>query len=240
MREVRHRREVRPASRGNAPASGGGGGLKLAPLLGLLALGALAVLGLIAWTRGAAGTPISLLVAADVSMSQSPAERRSYCNVLDAVVEEAMPPGSGLTLWSFDSRAGKLYTGHPRTPSELYQVQDAIMEYSSRNTGTSPASTLPEIILSAKRSASHGEPVAVLLLWDAEDERPMETIKLVKELADIDTLKAVWVVGVPTEDTTARSRVERQLSALGERLIVTNRFDTGEGLSQFRTRVRQQ
>jgi hypothetical protein len=78
----------------------------------------------------------------------------------------------------------------------------------------------------------------VLLLWDGEDENAPATKQLVNDLAGVSTLKAVWVVGIPTEEKAARSQVEKQLAILGDKLIVTNRYDAERGLDEFRARVR--
>jgi hypothetical protein len=149
-----------------------------------------------------------------------------------------LPPQRNVAVWWFDNKAGKMYEGQPRTPNELYALQDDLMAYTNNAKGTSPANALPEIIAQARAKSGKGEPVAVLLLWDGEDENAPATKQLVNDLAGVSTLKAVWVVGIPTEEKAARSQVEKQLAILGDKLIVTNRYDAERGLDEFRARVR--
>lgn len=228
----------RNARRSDAPTPKSGSSGALLGVAGLVAAAA-AIGGLYAWTKRSSGNPASLLVGADVSMSQTVPDRKSYCNVLDAAMEEAMPPGSKLTLWAFDKRAGKMYEGNPRTPTELAGVEDQVIDYKSTSQGTTPACVLPDMVQAAKESDSRGEPTAAMLLWDAEDMSPAKTKDLAQQLADIPSFKTLWIVGVPTDDKgIARKLVEKEFAPLGGKLIVANRFDMGDGLEQFRSSVR--
>jgi hypothetical protein len=172
------------ASRDQSPSPASPLSKVLGPLLGL-AIAAICVGGMIALNRSAAGAPIDLLVGADVSGSQTEKERRQYFSVLDAVIDDAFPSGSSLTVWSFDNKSGKLYEGNPRQATDLHRLQDEIIHFDPGIDGTTPSCVLPDILNRAKSMAAQGRAVAVMLLWDAEDSDPQETKKLVEELAAV-------------------------------------------------------
>lgn len=202
-------------------------------IAGAVALGA----GLLAVTKAAAGSPAHYLVGADVSGSQTDKERRSYLNVLDSMISGGMAPGSRLTVWSFDRKVGKLYTGEPRKTSDVFGLEDALIGYKSTTRGTTPSIVLPEMIAEAEKSA---EPVVMLLFWDAEDDDPAATTALAEKIAAAPGIKALWVLGLPPmqEDPTARTRVEKEFASLGDKLVVSTGFDLKEGMETLRSRLK--
>jgi hypothetical protein len=187
--------------------------------------------------------PPVLLVGADVSLSVNPKERRRLCGILDLLVERVLPAHSRVVVWSFDVQARKVYAGRPQGARELWPVVDrmVIAAHAARQPGTYPALVLQESLREAYQTAAHAEPIGILILSDGEDADMASTRKLVRELAQLNNLKAVWVLGVALDsDQDLRRQVESTYAPLGDRLIVSGPFDRTYGFAEFQHKLTEE
>jgi hypothetical protein len=181
----------------------------------------------------------SLLVDFDVSESQNQRERKRLSAVLDSTVDMVLPTRSRVVIWAFDHDPLKVYSGRPASARDLWTVQDEIFTASlGSQPGTYPSRVLEQNLEEAQKAVQRGERIAVMLLWDGDNADPEATKKAAEELAALPNLKALWVVGVQIESGQAlRSQVERIFASLGDRLIVSGRYDVRDGQADFRQKV---
>src|SRR5579875_1612489 len=200
----------------------------LALIIGLVGAGAYV------FSHARSGKRVDLLVGADVTGSVHMHSRKQMFGVLDETVAEVLPQGSHVEIWSFDVNAHKFADLVPVRPEDLWPTEDEVMALHPTSWGTFPAVAFKEMEREASADQAQGEPTAILMLTDGEDENPSTTVEEAKKLAQIGSLKAVWFCGV-TSRNGFRSELERRLVPIfGNRLIVTGRQDAAEGLQRLR------
>jgi len=215
----------------------------------ILALGVtLGLSGLLWAIRPQPALPLPrLLVFFDSSGSMNQEERRLACGLLEEVVDRCLPAGAPLDVWCFGREARKVFSGAVSAGSDLRSLEEeallpesraAVPERSDRDAGTFLAPALQEA-LQALRSAGDG-PVLVLVLGDGEDYDRPATRRVAEQLAQQPNLRAVWVAGVLGDAAAPmRTPLERCLEPLGDRLLVSGRWDVAANLDLFARRVPQ-
>jgi hypothetical protein len=208
----------------------------------LAAATALALLfGAVFWmgTHRTASPRLHLLVGADISLSMGDEERRRACGVLEAVAD-GLPDPTPLDLWTYSREARKVFGAPVESAADLVEVEDRLVLESPPPTlpKTFIAPVLREMLSAAEKAQERGETVGLILLTDSEDWDPEATTAVVRKLAQILKLRAVWIVGADVESPLGlRSRVEKSFAPLGDRCIVSGPFDIKQGLEAFQARL---
>ncbi len=169
----------------------------------------------------------------DVSRSHTSAERRSGFAALETALDAALPRGSEVHLWQFDRDVRSAYHGLPNSSRDLWGIEDEASTFISTTHGTYIGKALAALLPEARRADAEGRDVAVIAIIDGGDDDPTATRRQVAELAKLTHLKAVWLVGPRTADGL-RSMVETSFAALGQRLIVSGKYDMASGFQMFR------
>ncbi len=208
--------------------------------VGLSAI-ALLLIGGVSWaawhSTRPAGPVLIELAAVDVSGSNTPAERKQQMGPLEACVETALPFRTPMRLWQFDRTAREMYNGRPESGQDLWSAEDELCHYKSRTHGTYVDRALREMLPVARRAKAKGNPVGITIVWDGDCADPAAAKKAAGELAELPNVRAVWLVGVKTEQGL-RSDTVRTFAALGDRLIISGPLDARDGLDAFRSKVR--
>jgi hypothetical protein len=229
------------ATRSDSPTN-----FPLPPWVAAAALAACVAIGFLVWNRATSGPnpptapAFRLLVDCDISGSVGPEEKRANLRVVEATFSRVLPADSQLTFWAFGQEVWELYGGKPLVVRELWPLLDRIQQARVSRAGTSPARVLDRNLEAAEQARGRDEKVAILLLWDGEDTDPQATARVVKELAGLPHLVAVWVAGLPADPGSgmdARGKVRQAFAPLGDRLICSGPFDTQAGLDRFRERM---
>lgn len=197
-------------------------------IVALAASGAFLIL-----SRRRSQPPISLLVGADVTGSVHTQDRHRLFGVLDETVSSVLPHGATVAIWSYDVNAHQFGVITPSRPEDLWADEDAVMAQHTSAVGTYPGRAFQEMLASVEDAAEHHEGTAIMMLTDGEDQDPSNTVAEAKSLAQIPDLRAVWFAGV-TSNNGFRSSLERRLTPiLGDRLVVSGKYDTSDGLARF-------
>jgi hypothetical protein len=176
----------------------------------------------------------TLLVNLDVSQSQTPKERKALCGVLEHLVDNILPGGTRIVIWTFARCAFKEYDARPRKSRELWNWEENIR--AQQGIGTYPDRVLQDNLREVQCGIRSGEPTAVVLLWDGDDANPKGTKRRAEELAKLPGLKAIWVVNVPLDSRQdLRSQVEHTFASMGDRLVVSGPYDRAEGFKRFKS-----
>jgi hypothetical protein len=182
------------------------------------------------------------LVNCDISGSMTTLEKQEGLGLVESTFTSILPEDSRLTFWAFAGEVWELYDGKPLLVRELWPLLDRIRDARASRGGTSPVAVLERNIAAAQASSERGERSAVLLLWDGEDYQPERTRSLARRLAAIPGLAAVWVASLPDaigSGADPRDEVRRGLGVLGERLILSGRYDRKQGVDRFRSLIQE-
>lgn len=214
-----------------------------AGLIALVTVGALAVGGLLyaalgTGARGPEPPTTHLLVLVDKSGSESKATRHQRFGALDDVIESALPARNWVTMWSYGATVQKEWgPGRVDKARDLWPVEDDIAAASTDRPGTRLGAALHTATQAARAASEAGEPVVCLVLGSGEETDYGRAREAARELAALPNVRAVWFAGAKPE-AGLRTTVERSLSPLEGRLVVSGPFDARAGLESFRALVK--
>lgn len=195
----------------------------------------------------ASPAPIHLLVGADVSGSTTPRERRRVSFALEDALFKRLPRRTPVTLWLYDTQARRIADAQAfGRKADFESVKREFVNYQAAKNahGTSQAIALAPMAERAKSLAKNDELCALLLLTDGEDSDPAATKKAAAELAALPNVRAVWVVGVVTENedhVLLREKLAQALAPLGDKSVITGAggVERDSGLDKFSALVRR-
>lgn len=214
--------------------SGNRHGEVTAAIAAIVILASMAAGAIFLFSRKSNEPGVDILVGADVTGSVHQNSRQKMFGVLDETVDEALPHGSQVILWSFDVNAHKFCDITPTRSEDLWPAEDEILSLHPATYGTYPATVLKQMQSNLLRGEAVGRNGAIILLTDGEDQNPASTEAELKQMAKDPGLKALWICGV-TSRNGFRSLVERDIRpVLGSRLIVSGKQDSMDALQKFR------
>jgi hypothetical protein len=180
-----------------------------------------------------------LLVACDYSGSLNEEGRKEYARILSGVVR--LEKGDiHIVVFRYAQDPYKIYEGEPRSIKRIFPTvkNEVIAGGASTDMGTYLAPTLEQFYELAQESKA---PVRILILTDGGCDDPVDTKKAAKKLSELPNLEVVLAApvlnSVKNKKTGAiqdiRSRLERILSPLGGKLIISSKTDLEYGVNQF-------
>ncbi len=208
----------------------------LAGLLALVLIGLVIAAGAVLMRHSNDAHPaVDLLVGADDTASVHAGKRKQVFGVLDETVSELLPQNSTVDLWSYDVNAHQFGSQQPIHAEDLWPAEDRIMALHPTTYGTHPGVVLEDMEARAQQDDQAGKPVVILLLTDGEDQNPKETRKALMQLENDSMLRAVWFCGATGSNGFLAMLNRRWKPILGNKLIVTGKFDSQHGLDELRT-----
>lgn len=213
-------------------------------IIGLLLIAVL--LSFIYWYQHS--KPPTFLLLAGVDWSGSTEDKRAdYLKRLDIVVQDVIPTESSASIFGYDDKVEMVDKIDPNDDQSinifLDKAHSYILKHRTPDKGTYQVRPLEVMLPLVQHASNKGDPVAIMLLTDGEDWDQAATRRAAMQLAQVPNLKAVWVVPVntgldPNGKATFRARIESTFAPLGNKLIVSNKFDINKGQADFTDRIR--
>lgn len=180
---------------------------------------------------------LQVLAFNDESGSHALADQRKGFGVLDALVDEVLPPNSNVRLYEFDTKLRLFYDGVPSKSQDLWAPEDRMTAERDSKTGGTWASTALDEATRIARS-THGTVLAILL-WDGGHDGPAQYLTASLNEAAKQKNLIVWVCGAKTEQGLY-AKAKRDFEGTLPKACVTGPSDAQTGLSYVSETIRKE